>query len=104
MVLSLLGREADGVGAVVPGLRHITGLAVTPDNRRLGIGRQLLATALDAARADGCCRVTLWTHRANKPAQRLLQSAGFRPTGRVESDPAGAEMTLLEASLVSRAD
>ena len=96
VAFSLPGRAADGAGPVVPGQRHLTGIAVVPERQRRGIGRSLLSTALEDARSEGCARVTLWTHAANAPALRLFEAAGFLPTGRREPDAGGAEMLQLE--------
>jgi ribosomal protein S18 acetylase RimI-like enzyme len=96
VAFSLPGRAADGAGPVVPGQRHLTGLAVVPERQRHGIGRSLLSKVLDDARREGCARVTLWTHTANVPARKLFEAAGFLPTGRREPDADGAEMLQLE--------
>ena len=96
VAFSLPARAADGAGPVVPGRRHLSGVAVLPERQRQGIGRSLLSTALEDARGEGCTRVKLWTHAANVPARKLFESAGFRPTGRREPDAGGAEMLLLE--------
>jgi ribosomal protein S18 acetylase RimI-like enzyme len=96
VVFSLLGRAADGAGPVIPGRRHLSGLAVVPERQRHGIGRSLLSRVLEDARRDGCARVTLWTHVANVPARKLFEAAGFLPTGRRDPDANGAEMLQLE--------
>ena len=53
-------------------------LFVSPDRRRQGIARQLLATVHDAARAAGACEVTLSTAHDNRNAQALYESAGYK--------------------------
>src|ERR687884_40440 len=58
VAFSLPGRAADGAGAVLPGQRHLTGLAVVPERQRRGIGRSLLSVVLEDARREGCSRVT----------------------------------------------
>jgi GNAT superfamily N-acetyltransferase len=63
-------------------LRHDAGyiqdIVVDGAHRRLGIGRALVASAIDWFAANGVVRVMLWT--ANTDAQRLFLSVGFRPT------------------------
>jgi len=42
--------------------RHLAGLWVAPEARRRGAGRALVATAAEAAAADGAQRLTAWAH------------------------------------------
>jgi len=98
-VLSVLGRADDGAGALIPGLRLLTGLAVVPQRRRAGVARSLVRAVLDEAAREGCERVTLWARADNLPAQRLFVSLGFAPTGRREPDAAGIESMHMEAAL-----
>jgi GNAT superfamily N-acetyltransferase len=99
MTLSLVGRADDGAGAPILGLRHLTGVAVIPEQQRSGVGGRLLDAALDHARTVGCDRVTLWADRMNAPAQRFFATRGFRPTGRTMPDEAGADMVHLAVKL-----
>jgi ribosomal protein S18 acetylase RimI-like enzyme len=55
---------------------------VDPAQRRGGVGRALLDAAIAALRARGAPQVVLSTAEGNVAAQRLFQSAGFRPTMR----------------------
>jgi ribosomal protein S18 acetylase RimI-like enzyme len=95
-LLSLLGREDDGAGDVVPGWRHITGVAVLLEYQGTGLGRRLMRATIDDARSDGITRVTLWTHAHNRRALHLFESLGFQPTGRTMLDEDGADLVLLE--------
>lgn len=52
-------------------------LAVHPDFRGTGIGRELLKEIEVHARRMGCCRVSLEVRRDNLTAQKLYQSTGF---------------------------
>lgn len=52
-------------------------LAVHPDFRGRGIGRELLQRIESHARQTGCCRVSLEVRRDNSTAQKLYQSEGF---------------------------
>lgn len=98
MVLLLPGRDRDGAGDLVPGLRHLTGLAVRPESQRSGVGSALLDTALREAAGREATRVTLWTAEDNAAAQRLFVSRGFAPTGRSARDGGGAVMLHFERS------
>jgi ribosomal protein S18 acetylase RimI-like enzyme len=98
MVLGLRGRADDGAGDVIPGLCHLTGLAVVPDRQRSGIGRSLMAALLADADRDRCHTVTLWTTATNAPALTLFASLGFRPTGRFAHDDSGIRMLQLARS------
>ncbi|MEO8449930.1 MAG: GNAT family N-acetyltransferase [Gemmatimonadota bacterium] len=50
---------------------------VDPRHRGAGIGRGLLAYAIDWARRRGIPRLTLLTDAGNEPAQKLYRSFGF---------------------------
>lgn len=54
-----------------------------PSLRGLGMGRRLLAGAIDHARRAGCASIELETNRQMKAAIALYESHGFR---RVEAD------------------
>ena len=58
---------------------NVHDVAVHPDFRRQGIGRELLKKIELHATRTGCCRVTLEVRQDNKPAQELYQSLGFAP-------------------------
>jgi ribosomal protein S18 acetylase RimI-like enzyme len=55
-------------------------LVVDPDHRRQGIGRSLLAAALDALARLGAPRALLFTAEKNHVAQALFDNNGFRRT------------------------
>jgi ribosomal protein S18 acetylase RimI-like enzyme len=101
IAFSLPTRADDGAGDVVPGARHLTGLAVLPDHRRRGVGQALLRAAIADAVDAGVSRISLWTHTSNEPARRLFEANGFHPAGRRAADAAGAEMVLLELELTA---
>ena len=61
---------------------HIAQVAVAPDARGRGLGRQLVAGALRAAVRAGCGRATLLVSAANVRALGVYQSFGFRNRSR----------------------
>jgi ribosomal-protein-alanine N-acetyltransferase len=60
---------------------HINNLAIRPELRGRGLGRQLLARVLADAERLGAPHATLEVRRSNAAAQRLYQGAGFRLAG-----------------------
>ena len=58
-------------------LLNLHDLAVAPAHRRRGVARRLLATIEDAARALGCCKVTLEVRDDNTTAQRLYRALDY---------------------------
>ncbi|WP_055585931.1 GNAT family N-acetyltransferase [Peterkaempfera griseoplana] len=75
------GRRDGGTGPAIPGLCHITMVAVRPERWGEGVGGRLLRAVLSHGRALGYDRFQLFTHADNVRAQRLYESAGFRLTG-----------------------
>jgi ribosomal protein S18 acetylase RimI-like enzyme len=59
-------------------LINIHDLAVIPEYRGRGIGRQLLERVGTKGRDLGCCKLTLEVREDNHRAQRLYQGFGFR--------------------------
>jgi len=70
-MIALLGVEAE-----------IYNIAVDPDARRRGLGRALLAAALQEAINDGAETVFLEVRESNTPARGLYETHGFVPVGR----------------------
>ena len=60
---------------------YITNVAVSPDCRRQGIARALIAELTDEARAQALAFVTLEVRTSNVPAIALYESAGFVRVG-----------------------
>lgn len=89
-VLTLGGRDAGacwirqlpaGTGlASVDAETPQLGIALEPEARGQGYGRQLLRTVMTRARAAGVPRIALTVHPAN-PAQALYADCGFVPQG-----------------------
>ncbi len=61
---------------------HIATVAVHPHHRGHGVGKMLLSTAIDYARAHGFQTVTLEVRVSNVRAQHLYQRFGFQVVGR----------------------
>ena len=60
---------------------YITNVAVSPDCRRQGIGRALIAELVSCARAQNLAFVTLEARASNAPAIALYEGAGFGRVG-----------------------
>jgi len=82
----LVARQGDGVvGYVIADsvpnhgrpIGHVKDIAVHPDHRGRGVGRDLLARALGALAAAGCARVKLEVRAGNAEAIRLYRRFGF---------------------------
>lgn len=55
-------------------------LAVDPEQRRAGVGRLLVESALEALQGLGAKQIVLFSATQNQAAQRLFASCGFRST------------------------
>ena len=64
-----------------PAVRELVGVWVDPDARRGGVGKELIALALDTARSAGVASVRLWVLEGNHAAQALYELLGFAFTG-----------------------
>lgn len=60
---------------------HIANLAIHPDYRQLGYGKQLLIWAVEHARRKYAATVTLEVNAKNTNARQLYADFGFRVTG-----------------------
>lgn len=56
-------------------------LIVSPERRRMGVGRRLLAAALAEARRVGLNRLLAVIHDGNRAAADFFEEAGFEPSG-----------------------
>jgi ribosomal protein S18 acetylase RimI-like enzyme len=77
-------------------LLNIHDLVVHKDVRRAGIARQLLDAAADAARARGCCKLTLEVLSENQPALAAYTAAGFE---RFMLEPSSGHALFLQKKL-----
>ena len=60
---------------------HITNIAVRPEYRSQGIGKQLLHAITAWAQSKGVLRMTLEVRVSNTRAQALYEGLGYRPAG-----------------------
>ena len=79
----------------VAGFCEILNVAVHPAHCRQGIGKTLLAHALQEIRKNGGQTVTLEVNEYNFPAQALYRQAGFQPAGRRKKFYNGKEDALI---------
>ena len=78
-------------------------LAVAPDMRRQGIGRQLLEAALEGAAARGAWVMLLEVAADNAPAVALYEAAGFARVARRPRYYRDAFGDAVDALILSRA-
>lgn len=79
---------------------YVAELVVSPDYRREGRAKRLLAAAFDRLRDEGCSRVRLAVHPDDETARRLYDSMGFEEVGREEDFYAdGSEARVLNRDL-----
>ncbi|HCR12278.1 GNAT family N-acetyltransferase [Solidesulfovibrio sp.] len=78
--VAVLGRSPDPDGA------QLRFFIVDPDWHGRGVGKALLARALDWCRARGTARVFLWTVDGLAASRRLYEKAGFRIVAREPDD------------------
>ncbi|WP_309234401.1 GNAT family N-acetyltransferase [Nocardia sp. XZ_19_385] len=86
------GAEIVGCGAVVPeghGVYEISKMGVSPQHRGRGIGRLVLAAAIDYARAQGATTLYLESSKRLANAVHLYESVGFVhvPPGSLRQSP-----------------
>lgn len=81
IVRATFGTEFPGMeDEALPGEYYIDSLAVMPEHRKKGIGRQLLLHAIAQGKASGL-DVTIAVDPVNLRARRLYESLGFREVG-----------------------
>jgi ribosomal protein S18 acetylase RimI-like enzyme len=78
----LWAREKDGEGDPIPGLMHLSMVAVEPEYWGRGYGRKMAAFGITLSSVLGYRAVQVWTQPANERAVRLYRSLGFVAIGR----------------------
>ncbi|MFN3847620.1 MAG: ribosomal protein S18-alanine N-acetyltransferase [Paracoccaceae bacterium] len=91
------------IGRAVAGEAELLTLAVSPDLRRLGMGRRLVHTFLTEAAARGATSAFLEVAASNFPAIALYEQTGFAPVGRRKGYYRGPNGTQDDALVLSRA-
>jgi ribosomal protein S18 acetylase RimI-like enzyme len=76
----------------LPGLAHVSMVAVRPDRWGQGLGALVLDLAQLEARKRGFTRAQLWTHETNRRAQRLYERHGWAASGRRKIDDHGGRI------------
>jgi GNAT superfamily N-acetyltransferase len=74
---------------------------VVPQNRRLGLGPELVRAVVAWADGHGASIIGLWVNQASRPAISLYEKVGFRRTGeigKVPSDPTQQAIRMLRAA------
>jgi GNAT superfamily N-acetyltransferase len=93
MALVLQALAQDGASQEpLPGVAHVSMVAVRPDRWGQGLGALLLAQVELNARKRGFVRAQLWTHETNRRAQRLYERRGWVASGRTKIDDHGVRI------------
>jgi [ribosomal protein S18]-alanine N-acetyltransferase len=83
------------LGRAVAGEAELLTLAVSPEARRRGLARRLVARFLYQARLRGAEKAFLEVAADNAPALALYTSAGFAPVGRRKGYFEGADALVM---------
>ncbi len=75
-------------------------MCVRPDQRRKGVGTQLVRTAIAQAKELGLRTVTLDLSTKNYPGTRLAQTRGFRFSGYADNYGSGQDIAMFYAHRV----
>lgn len=76
-----------GIRWLEPGVAELTRVFVTPDARRGGAGRRMIAAAEETARVHGTHRMLLNTRKDLSEAVSLYTTLGYLPTDPYGDDP-----------------
>jgi GNAT superfamily N-acetyltransferase len=71
---------------------EIRSLFVAAGRWRSGVGRALMAAALDSLRERGCNQATVWSFAANERANAFYERAGFTRDGAEKTEEAWAHL------------
>jgi ribosomal protein S18 acetylase RimI-like enzyme len=76
---------------------YLGGMWVEPGGRRSGIGKRLVESVVEWARARGAVRIELEVNELTRPAVALYRACGFAATGRSRpllSDPSATALEM----------
>jgi GNAT superfamily N-acetyltransferase len=76
-----------------PGDGEVRTLFVTAGRWRSGVGRALMAAALEDLRERGYTEATVWSFAANERANRFYESHGFERDGTEKTEEVWAHLT-----------
>ncbi|MET0415684.1 MAG: GNAT family N-acetyltransferase [Actinoplanes sp.] len=100
MAIFVQARARDGRSPEpVPGLAHVSMVAVRPSRWGQGLGEVVMVAAQRAAPDRGFPRAQLWTHETNRRAQRLYERLGWVASGRTTTDDNGETIRHYEREL-----
>lgn len=100
IALAVPARADDGASTtVLPGVLHVSMVAVRPDRWGAGLAGAVLDVVLDRARSAGFTSSQLWTHDTNVRAQRLYERKGFSRSDRAKTDDRGEAVHLYRSGL-----
>lgn len=100
MAMAMQALHNDGAGpGEVPGLLHVSMVAVRPEAWGEGVGTGLVRAVLSAAGGRGFQRAQLWTHQSNARGRDLYARLGFARTGRNKLDDHGELIEHFECSI-----
>lgn len=85
------GRLDGGAGEPIPGLCHISMVAVRPGHWGQGLGKRVLRAVVAEAHQRGFERAQLFTQTVNARARALYEGHGFVLSGRGVVDESGDE-------------
>ena len=89
----LLGSIAIDGEDLGGGLAHLRWFIVDPRSRGSGIGKRLLARAIDAADQQGFAEIRLWTLKGLDAARTLYERSGFVLADEYQGDQWGRRIT-----------
>lgn len=81
---------------------EILNLAVIPQARRQGLGRQLLTDGIDLLRSRGIARLFLEVASDNEPARKLYQAEAFENAGVRRNYYLRTDCTRVDAVIMAR--
>ncbi len=101
MAMAMQALHNDGAGpGDVPGLLHVSMVAVRPEAWGEGIGTELVRAVLSAAVDRGYQRAQLWTQQSNARGRDLYARLGFTRTGRSRLDANGEPIEHFQRTLL----